>query len=100
MNKGNGMAIASVVLGIVSVGADIFCFASGGVFTAGLTVAAIGLIAGIISVILAMVANKQKKSTIAKVGMICGIVGIVLAVIVFGMGIGQYNNLNAEGAFS
>ncbi len=74
-NTSNGTAIASLVLGIVSIIAA--CFSP-----------LVSLIAAIIGIVLA---NNSKKnfgpSGLAKAGMICSIIGIVLAVLMVILGI-------------
>ncbi len=62
--KGKGLAIASMVLGIVS----FFCF---------------GIITGIIAVILGAVSKNQGcKSGMATAGIVCGLIGLILSILV------------------
>lgn len=70
-NDNKGLAIASMVVGIVSILAS--CWKP-----------LIGLIAGIVAIVLAVMHNKNNsKNGMATAGLVCGIVAIVLSVIIF-----------------
>ena len=76
-NGNNGMAIASMVLGIVSI--VVLCWRF-----------PIGLICGIVSAILAIVLGimhnkRNSKNGMAIAGIVCGIIGLVLAVILLAL---------------
>lgn len=70
------MAVASLVLGIISIVAGIF----GGLLPgAGTTV---GFITGIVGIILGVLGKKEpEKAGMAKAGMVCSIIGLVLSVL-------------------
>lgn len=78
MNMGNnelnnsgqtdGLAIASLVLGIASI-----------IMTCCITYVAIVL--GIVGIVLAVQSNKKQKSGLATAGLVCSIIGIAIAVI-------------------
>ena len=70
--KTNGMAIASLVMGILSLASIVFS-----VF------AWIGLIFGIMAIIFGVVANKAGKDGKATAGLVMGIVGTAICAIVF-----------------
>ncbi len=75
MNKSNGKAVASLVLGIISL--------------LGLCVPILGIICGIIALVLAGMAKKEAKAagltpdSKATGGMICGIIGIVISIVMW-----------------
>lgn len=66
--KSDGMGIASLVLGIVSI-----------VMSCCITY--VGLICGVVGIILAIMSNKKGKNNMATAGLVCSIIGIVLAII-------------------
>lgn len=69
----NGLAIASLVLGIASILLN--CWSKGTL---------IALIAGIVGIVLSVMAKKKiGPSGMGKAGLICSIIGIVFAVIIF-----------------
>lgn len=69
--KSNGMAIAALVCGILSlVGA---CFGVG---------AWAGVVLGIVAVVLGVMANKAGKDTKATAGLVMGIIGLALSAII------------------
>ena len=70
--KTNGMAVASLVMGILSLASILFS-----VF------AWIGLIFGILAIIFGVVANKAGKDGKATAGLVMGIVGTAICAIVF-----------------
>ncbi len=70
--KTNGMAVASLVCGILSL--VLICF---GMF------AWIGLILGILAIVFGVVANKKGKDGKATAGLVMGIVGAAISTIVF-----------------
>lgn len=65
-NKANGMQIAGLVLGIVSI-----CFGCCGG----------GIIFGVVGLILSILGNKEKKHNIGTAGLVCSIIGLILSVI-------------------
>lgn len=65
---GKGMAIASMVLGIVSIVLSCVWYLS--------------IVAGVVGIVLAVVYNKKNgKCGMTKAGMICSVIGIILAVV-------------------
>ena len=73
---GKGLAIASLVLGIVS----FFCFA---------------YITGILGIVLGAVAkSKGYKGGMATAGIICGVIGIVLYIVLMIVGVSLFSSLN------
>ena len=78
MNMGNnelnnsgqtdGLAIASLVLGIASI-----------ITTCCITY--VGIVCGIVGIVLAVQSNKKQKSGLATAGLVCSIIGIAIAVI-------------------
>ncbi len=84
--KANGMQIASLVLGILSI--VLACCTS-----------YIGSVFGIVGLILAILGNKQGKHGIGTAGFVCSIVGIVIGIIMTIIGalalasLGSINNL-------
>ena len=70
--KGNGMAVASLVCGILSLVSILFS-----VF------AWIGLILGVLAIIFGVIANKAGKDGKATAGLVMGIVGAAISTIVF-----------------
>ena len=71
----NGMAVASLVLGIASL---LACFAGVG--------AIVGLVLGIVGLVLAINAKKKMptvQSGLATAGMVCSIIGLVISGVVF-----------------
>ena len=73
-NKANGLQIASLVLGILSI--VLACCTS-----------YIGSIFGIVGLILAILGNKENKNGIGTAGFVCSIVGIVLGIIMTIVGV-------------
>ncbi len=66
---GKGMAIASMVLGIVSIVLSCSWY--------------IGLISGILAIILGIVYNKKNmRSGMATAGIVCGILGIIFTIVI------------------
>lgn len=72
--KADGMGIASLVLGIVSI-----------VMSCCITY--IGLGCGIVGVILGVMSNQKNKNGITTAGIVCSIIGIVLSIILIIIGI-------------
>ena len=70
--KSNGLAIASLVLGIVAI---VFSFI-------GLSIP-FGLIIGIVGIILGVMAKKKNPNGMATAGLVLSIIGTVLCAIVF-----------------
>ena len=70
--KSNGLAVASLVLGIVSI---VFSFI-------GLSIP-FGLIIGIVGIILGVMAKKKNPSGMATAGLVLSIIGTILCAIVF-----------------
>lgn len=70
--KSNGLAIASLVLGIVAI---VFSFI-------GLSIP-FGLIIGIVGIILGVMAKKKNPCGMATAGLVLSIIGTVLCAIVF-----------------
>lgn len=70
--KSNGLAIASLVLGIVAI---VFSFI-------GLSIP-FGLIIGIVGIILGIMAKKKNPCGMATAGLVLSIIGTVLCAIVF-----------------
>lgn len=70
--KSNGLAITSLVLGIVAI---VFSFI-------GLSIP-FGLIIGIVGIILGVMAKKKNPSGMATAGLVLSIIGTVLCAIVF-----------------
>lgn len=70
--KSNGLAIASIVLGIVAI---VFSFI-------GLSIP-FGLIIGIVGIILGVMAKKKNPCGMATAGLVLSIIGTVLCAIVF-----------------
>mgnify|MGYP004510625471 CR=1 FL=1 len=66
------MAVAALVLGIVSV---VFAFIPGFYW--------IGLITGVIGIILGALAKKQASNGMATAGLVCSIIGVVFCAITF-----------------
>ena len=66
------MAVASLVLGIVSI-----------VFALIVPVAWIGIIAGVIGIVLGVVAKKQEPSGMATGGIVTSIIGTALAAVLY-----------------
>lgn len=65
------MAVASLVLGIVAIVADVFGL--------GLPV---GLIAGVVGIILGVLGKKNpEKAGMAKAGLICSVIGVILSLL-------------------
>lgn len=71
--QSNGKAIASLVLGIVSIVMTFF----------GVTGALIGIVCGIVGIVLAIKAKNQNPSGIATAGFVCSIVGTILCAVSF-----------------
>ena len=69
--KSNGLGIASLVLGIVSI---VFSF---------IGLSTIGLIIGIVGIVLGVMARKKNPTGMAKAGLICSIIGTVLCALMF-----------------
>ncbi len=70
---GKGLAIASMVLGIVSI---------------VLSCTWIGVIAGIVGLVLAIVYNKNnEKCGMSQAGLICSIIGIILFIVIIILGV-------------
>ena len=69
--KSNGFAIASLVLGIVSI---VFCFIPGLIL--------VGLITGIIGVVFGVLAKKKNPTGMATAGLVCSIIGLILSSLV------------------
>ena len=63
------MAVASLVLGIVSI---VFSFIGLGIF---------GLIPGIVGIILGIIAKKKAPSGMATAGLVCSIIGVALTLL-------------------
>lgn len=70
--QSNGKAVASLVLGIVSL---VFIFTGQG--------ALIGIVAGIVGLILGISARKERPSGMATAGIVLSIIGLALCVISF-----------------
>ena len=70
--KSNGLAIASLVLGIVAI---VFSFI-------GLSIP-FGLIIGIVGIILGVMAKKKNPSGMATAGLVLSIIGTILCAIIF-----------------
>ena len=68
--KSNGLAIASLVLGIVSI---VFCF----------IIQWLGLIIGIVGIVLGVMAKKKNPTGMATAGLVLSIIGTVLCALVF-----------------
>lgn len=69
----NGLAIASMVLGIVSI---VLC-----------CIWYLSIIAGIVALILGILHNKNNgKNGMSTAGIVCGVIGIILAVVFFIIG--------------
>lgn len=64
----NGMAIASLVLGIISI-------------VAGCCVPIVGIILGIVGIVLSVLSKKSGKSKMGTAGLICSIVGIIFSIL-------------------
>lgn len=64
----NGFAIASMVIGILSL---VLCCCS----------EYIGLVLGILAIIFAVIAKKQSPSGMATAGLVCGIIALVLSAV-------------------
>ena len=75
VKKSNGMAIAALVCGILS----LFFGACLGFL--GIT-AWIGVVLGIVAVVLGVIANKKGKDGKATAGLVMGIIGLVLSAII------------------
>ena len=71
-NKSNGLAIASLVLGIVSI---VFSFI-------GLSIP-LGLIVGIVGIILGVMARKKNPCGMATAGLVLSIIGTILCALMF-----------------
>ncbi len=69
--KSNGLGVASLVLGIVSI---IFSF---------IGLSTIGLIIGIVGIVLGVMARKKNPTGMAKAGLVCSIIGTVLCALMF-----------------
>lgn len=70
--KSNGLAIASLVLGIVSI---VFSFI-------GLSIP-LGLIVGIVGIILGVMARKKNPCGMATAGLVLSIIGTILCALMF-----------------
>lgn len=70
--KSNGLAVASLVLGIVAI---VFSFI-------GLSIP-FGLIIGIVGIVLGVMAKKKNPSGMATAGLVLSIIGTILCAIVF-----------------
>ena len=70
--KSKGLAVASLVCGIISIVGAFFG-----------TYAWIGMILGILAIVFAIVAKKQKQEGPATAGLVTGIIGLVLSLIMF-----------------
>lgn len=70
-NESNGMAIASLILGIISI---LFNF---------IGYSWIGLILGIVGIILGVNAKKKNPSSMASAGLVLSIIGTALCAVVF-----------------
>lgn len=70
--KSNGLAIASLVLGIVSI---VFSFI-------GLSIP-LGLIVGIVGIILSVMARKKNPCGMATAGLVLSIIGTILCALMF-----------------
>ena len=68
--KSNGLAVASLVLGIVSI---VFCF----------IIQWLGLIIGIVGIVLGVMAKKKNPTGMATAGLVLSIIGTVLCALVF-----------------
>ena len=68
--KSNGLAIASLVLGIVSI---VFCF----------IIQWLGLIIGIVGIVLGVMAKKKNPTGMATAGLVLSIIGTVLCALIF-----------------
>ncbi len=69
--KSNGLAIASLVLGIVSI---VFSF---------IALYWIGIIVGIVGIVLGVMAKKKNPSGMATAGLVLSIIGTALCALVF-----------------
>ena len=69
--KSNGLAVVSLVLGIVAI---VFSFIGLGW---------LGLIIGIVGIVLGVMAKKKNPTGMAKAGLICSIIGTVLCALIF-----------------
>ena len=81
--KNNGFAVASLVLGIVSV---VFCFFG--------TWAIIGLATGIVGIVLAVKGQKSPKKGLATAGLVLSIIGVALCGIMFIFALCVVNTVN------
>lgn len=70
-NESNGMAVASLILGIISVLINFIGYSW------------VGLILGIIGIILGVNAKKKNPSSMASAGLVLSIIGTVLCSVVF-----------------
>ena len=70
--EGNGLAIASLVLGILSL---IWAFVG------TLLLPGLGFVFAIIGVVLGAVARKQNQTSMATAGFVCSLIGLILGVI-------------------
>ena len=70
-NESNGMAVASLILGIISVLINFIGYSW------------VGLILGIIGIILGVNAKKKNPSSMASAGLVLSIIGTVLCLVVF-----------------
>ena len=70
--KSNGLAVASLVLGIVAI---VFSFI-------GLSIP-FGLIIGIVGIVLGVMAKKKNPSGMATAGLVLSIIGTILCAIIF-----------------
>lgn len=69
--QGSGMAIASMVLGILSIITFLIFF--------------ISIPLGILAIVFGVIANKKQKNGMATAGLVTGIVGIALSLIIIGL---------------
>lgn len=70
-NETNGMGVASLVLGIISIVLNFFGYSW------------IGLILGIVGIVLGVNAKKKNPSGIASAGLVVSIIGTVLCALIF-----------------
>ena len=66
-NKGNGTAIASLVLGIISIVCVFFGYG-----------ALLGLVLGVVGIVLGATARKEAQTGMATAGFVCSIIGTVI----------------------
>lgn len=79
--KSNGLAIASLVLGIISIGFTLCAFPMLLTFIIWFTgpfIFIVGITTGIVGIVLGAIAKKRNPTKMAKLGLILSIIGLVL----------------------